>query len=466
VTEPAGAAAKTITQQLIEQLTKPLNEAAKAFGTKVGEALAKDVERITKSFKEAHPAITRVTEGITGFSSSVGEATGSVAKLSGDTLTVIKNTRELRAELTKVLDRIPALDGLRLRFMQAGDAIRNMNLETIKSIATTVRETVVTKAQAVARAVVTAATKAWTIAQRAFNLVMSLNPIGLVITAITLLVAAIVLAYQRSTTFRNIVNAAFSAVRNVALAVFNAIRHAVSVVWPYISRVIQIAVTVIRAYVTTYFTVVKFVITTVFNAVRAIVVAVWNTVRNVITGAVSAVVGTIQRIRQVYTVIRDAFDRAKSAVGDAIRGVVDFVKELPGRALRALGDIKTKLLQSGKDLIQGFINGIRDAAGGVISAIKNFVLDKIAGPIKRFLGIGSPSRLMAEIGLNVGEGLVVGIDDSRDLVARAMEQLVPIPQAAVRGAAPATINVYPQPGQSEYEIGRVAARELAWAGKS
>ena len=28
-----------------------------------------------------------------------------------------------------------------------------------------------------------------------------------------------------------------------------------------------------------------------------------------------------------------------------------------------------------------------------------------------------------------------------------------------------TVNVYPQAGQSEYEIGRIVARELAWAAK-
>lgn len=58
------------------------------------------------------------------------------------------------------------------------------------------------------------------LAQKALNLVMKANPIGLVITAITLLVAGLVLAYKKSETFRNIVNAAFNGVKKAAQAVF------------------------------------------------------------------------------------------------------------------------------------------------------------------------------------------------------------------------------------------------------
>lgn len=55
-------------------------------------------------------------------------------------------------------------------------------------------------------ALVTAATTRQTVAQKAQNTAMRANPIGLVITAIALLVAGFVLAYKKSETFREIVN--------------------------------------------------------------------------------------------------------------------------------------------------------------------------------------------------------------------------------------------------------------------
>src|SRR5690606_41304322 len=49
------------------------------------------------------------------------------------------------------------------------------------------------------------ATMAWAAAQTALNFVLTANPIGLVIIAIGALVAAVVVAYRHSETFRSIV---------------------------------------------------------------------------------------------------------------------------------------------------------------------------------------------------------------------------------------------------------------------
>jgi hypothetical protein len=54
---------------------------------------------------------------------------------------------------------------------------------------------------------VNAAAKIYTATQAALNIVMSLNPIGLVVLAVVALVAAIVIAYKKSETFRRIVDA-------------------------------------------------------------------------------------------------------------------------------------------------------------------------------------------------------------------------------------------------------------------
>src|SRR5215468_3515571 len=65
-----------------------------------------------------------------------------------------------------------------------------------------------TLAMNVAQKVVAVATRLWAAAQALLNLAMRLNPVGLIITAITIFVGLIVLAYQRSGTFRAIVQAA------------------------------------------------------------------------------------------------------------------------------------------------------------------------------------------------------------------------------------------------------------------
>lgn len=66
---------------------------------------------------------------------------------------------------------------------------------------------------------VATATKVWTIAQAALDVVLSANPIGLVVGALVALGAGLVLAYKKSAAFRTIVQGAFHGVQAAASAV-------------------------------------------------------------------------------------------------------------------------------------------------------------------------------------------------------------------------------------------------------
>jgi len=69
--------------------------------------------------------------------------------------------------------------------------------------------------------IVTAVVRAYTAVQAALNVVLSLNPIGLVIIAVAALVAGIIIAYKKSETFRNIVKGAFDAIGSAARFMWN-----------------------------------------------------------------------------------------------------------------------------------------------------------------------------------------------------------------------------------------------------
>lgn len=73
-----------------------------------------------------------------------------------------------------------------------------------------------------------AATKTMEIAQGALNLVMSMNPIGLVVIALTVLVGGLVIAYNKCDWFRNMVNDAFTSVANTAKWIFGGIKTFIS----------------------------------------------------------------------------------------------------------------------------------------------------------------------------------------------------------------------------------------------
>src|SRR5699024_6785366 len=80
------------------------------------------------------------------------------------------------------------------------------------------------KKQAIQTAVVTAAQRARAAAtyvvagaQRALNLAMRMNPIGMIITALVALGAGLVLLYNKSETFRNIVQSVWQAIQTAVL---------------------------------------------------------------------------------------------------------------------------------------------------------------------------------------------------------------------------------------------------------
>lgn len=114
----------------------------------------------------------------------------------------------------------------------AGMLATDWLVQQAKSLAGWVRETAAIVAHKAAQMASTVATKAaavatnaMAVAQRALNAVMKANPIGIVITVITALVAAFVTAYKRSEKFREIVDTAW-----------NGIKKAAEVVWNFLSK--------------------------------------------------------------------------------------------------------------------------------------------------------------------------------------------------------------------------------------
>lgn len=91
------------------------------------------------------------------------------------------------------------------------------------STAAVIKNKVATAAAAVAQKTVAIATKAWTAVQKVLNLVLSANPIGIVITAIGGLVAALVAAYNNSEDFRNICNQVWGAIKPLADAIMGSL---------------------------------------------------------------------------------------------------------------------------------------------------------------------------------------------------------------------------------------------------
>lgn len=148
----------------------------------------------------------------TGFillkAAQIGSNVAAVASVPIQTAQVIVN-RRLAASIAA---QTAAMGVNRTATVAAAAATGVATTATVAGDVATKRSIVSMAAQRVAMVATSVATKAWAAAQWLINAAMSANPVGIVIIAIVALVAAIVLAYQRSETFRKIVDGAFRAV--------------------------------------------------------------------------------------------------------------------------------------------------------------------------------------------------------------------------------------------------------------
>lgn len=80
----------------------------------------------------------------------------------------------------------------------------------------------------------------------------------------------------------------------------------------------------------------------------------------------------------------------------------------------------SKFFEWGVNILQGLWNGITSMANKVVEGVKN-IGHKIAKGFKSIFGINSPSKLFAEYGMNITQGLAVGIDNGGSTVEGATE---------------------------------------------
>lgn len=212
----------------------------------------------------------------------------------------------------------------------------NLILQKVQLVASQVATVALTVAQTAARA----ATTAWAVATRLLNAAWRANPIGVVITVITLLVAAIVLAYKKSSTFRSIVQSLWGVLKKVGayiagffIAAWNRMRASIDFVINVVKLVInwfrKIAVPAALAAIKRQFGLVRDAAQWVIDKVKSVI----KWLKDI---AVPAALGKI----------KSAFNAARTAANwlvDAVKSVINWIKKIPGGGLlsKAINMVKS-----------------------------------------------------------------------------------------------------------------------------
>ena len=109
--------------------------------------------------------------------------------------------------------------------------------------------------------------------------------------------------------------------------------------------------------------------------------------------------------------IEESAAKAGKAAAEWVNGVLDKFREK-----------RQEFFDAGKNLIQGFIDGIKDLKDRAISAVTG-IADSAVDKFKTLLGIHSPSTVFAGLGGYLVEGLANGISAGKELAENAMQKL-------------------------------------------
>lgn len=240
-----------------------------------------------------------------------------------------------------------------------------------------------------------AATKVLTVAKGALAAAKAflLSPILLVVAKIAALIAIIVLLVRNWDAVVDFLRSVWDATVAWLTRTLTSLRDWWSRTWESITGFLSRAWSSIRDTVASAATAVRDRIVAIFTAVRDWVTSTWSSIRDAVVNAARG--------------LRDG------AV-DWIRNLFDDVRALPGNVLSLLGNLGSLLWSTGRDLIQGMIDGIVSMSRNLIRSITDTVTNALPSFVRNALGINSPSRVFMEIGQQTGLGFEYGLVDSLD----------------------------------------------------
>ena len=246
---------------------------------------------------------------------------------------------------------------------------------------------------------------------------------------------------------KTIITTYFNIYKTIITTVLNAIKTVFTTVWNGIKTVVTTVVTAIQTFITTAWNAIKNTVTTVLNAIKTVITTVWNGIKTAVTTVVNAIKNVISTVwngikNTISTVVNGikntvstVFNNIKSSISGTMGNIVSVIKNGFNNAISFITSLPSKALQWGKDIIMGIVNGIKSCIGAVGDAVSS-----VANKIKSFLHFSVPDEgpltdyesWMPDF----MKGLAKGIEDSKSMVAKAMDgvaaDMVLNPSAAVQ----------------------------------
>lgn len=468
----------------VSGLAKSATNLARGFGlvSKATDDAGKVVE--LKGAAKGIENVRNLAKGLTSSKAAASEATGAWGTFGGKISTVFTAPVKGIGNLAKGLgsseaaasEATGAMGTLGGKISSLGSSIASVVATSWSGLTSGISAAVTAiKGWTIWSKLAAASTKVWTGIQAAFDAVMALNPIILIVVAIVALVAIIVICYIKFKSFRDIVNDVGRALKSGFLDALHTVEAAAGAVWKFIDSNLvhplesgisslvswvkshwKLLATIIAtvllgpiggliAYIATHWSQIKQLTSNLVNDIKKAfdqcvawlkdawndIVAAAKTAWDFLVNCVKTDVGLVKNVlawfEQLGSLFRGWWNDAVNAVESVAGRMLSYIRQLPGRIKSGLGNIGSLLYGAGRNVIQGLINGITSMIGNVTGAISNVVSEIRShlpfSPAKKgpLSGAGSPDIAGRKISQMLAQGITAGAPAISAAMSRATQ---------------------------------------------
>lgn len=427
--------------------------------TKWAEENPKKVEMMGKAFFTVGPALLAFGGLLKMTASTITtfQTITSTAKVAVDGLKTAFSL--LSSPITIAITAIIAIIGVVVYFYNTNETVRN----TINSVWTTVQtaiQTAVTMITTIINTLFGPAIeffKSQNIGMKdivitAWNIIKAgiANTINLIATIIQVTLTAITTAWKVGwegikmavtvvwAAIKMVVQSAMDIVKGVIQVgtalikgdwqgAWEAIKTMFSNVWNNIKQYAQTAITAVKTAISNGLNAIKTGWNNIWNSIKTFFQNWWTNTKNVAKNSTEnmkqAITNGINAIKSKWTSIWNNIKQTFSNVMNNLKSKAKEGVEKIKSAFDALKELPKRMLQIGKDIVNGIWNGIVSMWGNLVAKVKSKV-DGLVNSIKSALDIHSPSRVLRdEVGRWIPAGIEVGMQDGQRSLERTAKDM-------------------------------------------
>ena len=337
------------------------------------------------------PVVAQVAEFFQIFATNIAEGASPVEALK-DAL-VDMGLEDVAAKIEDVVDKV-------IEFRDSVQLLWDKVNDFLKPISDFISENVILQDVLFALAAIILAT----VVPAVVSWVISMGPILLVVMAVIAIVALLrKLCEDDFALLKQAWAAVGQAFEDVGIWIgdtVDGIKTWLSNAWASIKKTAADTWTSIKTTATELWEAIKATIETKVNDTKRAIEDKWNAIKTWLADTMAAI-----------------RDNMSNAWEDAKDSVIGNVEEMIGRVRQLWSDMEA----AGRHLVDGLKAGISNAWDSFLGWLKG-LLNDVLGSILSFFGIGSPSRVFAEIGENLMLGLAEGIGGGVTVPITAMVQ--------------------------------------------